>query len=642
MTRQYLFFIVLCLFAVGAPANAYVEPAVAAASSPSGQNDSQALPPIGHIQGAGDVSPYMDQIVSFRGVVTGIQQYRNVRGITYYTIFVQDPPGMEDGDPATPDGIAVFHGRARPPVAIGDMVLVTGQVIDFFGLTEIANDGLELVIESRNNPLPDPVPLNPPADNEAARAYYRSLEGMLVEVPGAAVVIGPTYTSCGLAVAREDSGLERLMRHRTSDPVGQAIHVLHHTNVDCAGFPIVSVGDRIEGLAGPLTYQFDLYRIVNQDTDRLVVQRQPLPPPPTPPTAGPGQISVASYNLENYFDTIHDTGLDSEPVPTEAELAVQRAKLAYGLGQVLGCPTLVGVQEVEKEILLIELAEEAAPYCGFTYQATHLESPDLRGIDVGLLSDPRRVEVVNAVLHQVCTPLPTGIRDRTIQCPAGQHPLSSRPPMQIDVLVDGRPLTLFVNHFKSKLGGEAETEPMRVAQAEVIIDQVWAMLNEDPDAAIVVMGDFNDYYDSPPLRAMAGPDAPLVNVMGWLPEERRYTFIYAGASQLIDGLLVSPALVNRVATVDILHVNADYPFTLKRDLSPDAMPFRSADHDLPIMIVDWNGAAAELPPAESGSSLSPWNEREILWVVILAGGLLAAGGLVFLWQRRRRDKAPLG
>jgi len=55
---------------------------------PAAPASADQLPPIGQIQGQGPVSPYVNQIVSFRGVVTGVQTYRNVRGVTYYTLFV--------------------------------------------------------------------------------------------------------------------------------------------------------------------------------------------------------------------------------------------------------------------------------------------------------------------------------------------------------------------------------------------------------------------------------------------------------------------------------------------------------------------------------------------------------------------------
>jgi len=500
-------------------------------------------------------------------------------------------------------------------------------VIEFFGLTEISDDGVEVVIEARNQALPEPVVLDPPPDWAAAQRYYEALEGMRVSVPGTAVVVGPTYTSCGLAVVRADSGIERIMRHRLEDPPGPVILVLHHTNVRCDGFPLAATGDRLAGLVGPLTYQFDEFRLVQQNDRPLEWQPAARPALSPPPTAAAGQISVASYNLENYFDTIHDTGLDSEPVRTAAEMAVQRVKLAYGLGPVLGCPTLVGVQEVEKSVLLEELADEAAAYCGFTYAVAHLESADARGIDVALLYDPRRAELLEMQLHQRCVRLETGIRDPQIRCPPGEWPLSSRPPLQVDLLVDGRPLTLFVNHFKSKLGGELATMPQRLAQAELLAGLALEMLAADPEAAVIVLGDFNDYFLSPPMLAMAGSNGPLINVLAEVPEQFRYSFIYNGASQLIDGLLFSPSVASRVAAVTILHVNADFPFSYKEDIIPAGMPFRSADHDLPLAILNWSGEGVAGPAALDAGGRS--------WLVWLIGGLVVVSLAAAVWRRRR-------
>jgi uncharacterized protein len=601
---------------------------VVVATGAASAADSAELLAIGVIQGSGDVSPLVDQVVTFRGVVTGFYESRNQEGVTYYTIFVQDPPGMEDGDPATSDGIAVFHGRRRPNVAPGDLVRVTGQVIEYYGLTEISDRGLEIVVEARNQPLPEAIELNPPAANEALAAYYEPLEGMRVSVPGAAYVVGPTYSSCGLAVTRQDSGVTRIVRQREEDPVGQAILVLHHSNVNCAGFPNVAVGDQVSGLAGPLLYHFDAYKLVHQETAALqVTAGPPLPIQPPPPVA-PGQFSVASFNVENLFDLIDDTGSVAEPKPTAAELAVQQTKLAYAISNVLQCPHLIGIQEVEKAALLLDLAERVAAGCGFTYTVTHLDSPDVRGIDVALLSHPERVQVVGAQLHQTCTPLETGIRDPSIQCAGGEWPLSSRPPLQVDTLVDGRPLTLFNNHFKSKRGGEEDSAPQRLGQAALIRQLVGELLERDEATAIIVMGDFNDYYDSPALRLMTG-DGLLTNVLGRIPEEERYSFIFGGAAQLIDGLLLSPSLTDRVAAVTIVHNSANYPASLATDLTPAGIAYRASDHDIPFLVLQWfgEGGANEGAPA-------PWPWWWSIAVALIAGLLLGAGGMVLFGRRR--------
>ena len=90
------------------------------------------LMPIGAIQGRGDTSPYLDQTVTFTGIVTGWYEDRNTAGFTFYTLFLQDVPEQVDGDPATSDAIPIFLAETRPGVALGDQLVVTGTVIEFW------------------------------------------------------------------------------------------------------------------------------------------------------------------------------------------------------------------------------------------------------------------------------------------------------------------------------------------------------------------------------------------------------------------------------------------------------------------------------------------------------------------------------
>ncbi|MBK8987313.1 MAG: lamin tail domain-containing protein [Chloroflexi bacterium] len=590
-----------------------LDPAVLAAQ--------QSLPSIGQIQGSGEFSPYINQIVTFRGVVTGAYADRNTKGTTYYTLFVQDAPGDEDGDPATSDGIALFLGRQRPSAQIGDLVRVTGQVTEFFGLTELADTNLEITIEASGHALPAPIALDPPAENDALAAYYEPLEGMRVMVAGAAQVTGPTFSGCGFAVSRPEHAA-RLVRQQTADGIGRIIPILHTTDVDCAGFPDVKTGDSVSGLVGPLIYHFDQFKLVHQTPDDLQVTAVPFPPLPTPPQPGPQQFNVATINLENHFDALDDTGDDAEPKPSPAEIGIKQAKLASAIGQTLGCPTLVGIQEVEKASLLDGLAQELAATCGFLYDVTHRESPDARGIDLALLSNPNRAQVQAAHLRQTCTDIKTGIADATAVCPTGQSPLFSRPPLQVDLLIDGQPLTVYVNHFKSKLGGEAETEPQRLAHAAHVHALAAAQLAADPAARLIVLGDFNDYELSPTLQTLTA-DGRLVNLLAQVPLPERYSYVYGGAAQLIDGLLVSPALVEMMTAVTIQHVNADFPDSLGHDLSPTGLSYKSTDHDLPLALFG---------PQTTEKTSSHWFW---LWAI---GGVGAVMLLAALVARRRQDR----
>jgi predicted extracellular nuclease len=402
-----------------------------------------------------------------------------------------------------------------------------------------------------------------------------------------AVVIGPTYAACGLAVTNPGSPT-RIIRHTTADPAGQILNILHSSDVDCGDFPAVQTGDSLVGLAGPLHYHFEQFKIVHQETGALAVQSSGLPSLPPPLVATEEQISLASLNLHDYFDTVDDTGDEAEPKPTAAELTVKQAKLIHGISLVIGCPTILGLQEVEKAALLQTLAEGLVQPCGFTYQVSHLESVDGRGIDVALMSDARRVTVLHTALHQLCTPLETDVFDPAVNCPAGQWPLFSRPPLAVEVMVEGRPLKLLVVHMKSKREGEAETAPRRLAQAAHIRSLVEGWLAEDESAAIVVLGDFNDFDRSPPLQMMTA-GGRLTNILtdgpAALPPDVQYTYIFGGAAQLIDGILVSPALVDRVTAAMILHSNADFPYTLAADTSSARLAYAFSDHDVPLILV---------------------------------------------------------
>lgn len=620
-----------------------------ACRTPINPAELESLPPIGNIQGALDVAARLNQTVTFRGIVTGIYEDRNASGTTFYTAFLQDVPGFEDGDPATSDGIALFLGRERPFFHMGDQLRVSGLVTEFFGLTELDDNDLDIAVELTGQPLPTPILIDPPADTAALATYFEPLEGMRVRVADPARVVGPTFSGCGFAIVTSSVNTPRIFRHALADPIGEVLPVLYQSDQFCDDFPDVKTGDLLTGLLGPLTYNFDQFKLVQQAGDELTVTAVPLPTPLTAPQLADNQFSVASFNMENYFDMVDDTGSDAEPKPLALELSLKQQKLTAALTQTLGCPTLVAVQEVEKAVLLEQLAQLAAASCGFTYNVTHLESADVRGIDVALLSDPTAVTVQSAELKQSCTQLETGILDAQFSCPAGQDALFSRPPLLVELLVAERPLTLIINHFKSKRGGEAATAPRRLLQANHVAALVAAKLAGDPEAAVVVLGDFNDYDQSPPLLALA-ENGNLENVLLRLPDETRYSFVFAGVSQLIDGIFVSPSLQDNVADVTIFHVNADFPDALGVDVSPSALPFKTTDHDLPLLILQLDDLPTP-PPAATVPAIitavpTPINIEPIdhpddavgsgLWW-LLAGLLLGVGGTaVFLIGRSKK------
>ena len=202
---------------------ATVEPA------PSNQTSSGA---ISAIQGDGDSAAKVNQIVQFQGVVTAVTADKNASGLTFYTAYVQDEG---DGNQQTSDAIPVFFGRRRPQIKPGDFIEVSGQVTEYFGLTEIDDDNLSIKQLNQQLPLPEPILLgrnNLPSE---------SLEGMRVALPEA-IVAGPTFETdagCGFSVIPIGSAELPLIRHSAQDDVSMVIPVLPNDDRDCDRLPAV-------------------------------------------------------------------------------------------------------------------------------------------------------------------------------------------------------------------------------------------------------------------------------------------------------------------------------------------------------------------------------------------------------------------
>ena len=59
----------------------------------------------------------------------------------------------------------------------------------------------------------------------------------------------------------------------------------------------------------------------------------------------------------------------------------------------------------------------------------------------------------------------------------------------------------------------------------------------------------------------------MVNLMKRLPEAERSTYVYQGNSQILDHIIVSPALADG-AEIEVIHVNSEFPASA-----------RASDHD---------------------------------------------------------------
>jgi len=601
---------------------------------------------IGSVQGQGNVSPFINQIVSVRGIVTGVLEDRNEQGAIFYSFFMQDLPGFNDNDPSTSDGFSVFTGTGVPEVALGDIVVVRGKITEFYGMTEMDDAGLLITIVSRGNTLPETIQIEPPPGEAASQVYLESFEGMVVGIPAAAV-LGPTHDGCGFEVVRQDTGVNHIHHRDASDLAGYIIGALHPSDVNCAAIPSVNSGDIVFNLEGPLTYHFDNFKIVYQDPSRINVHSADLTADWQIPHLAPNQISVVSFNLDDYFDNASQVQESGGGVYGD-ELSARSEKVIYAIEQLLRCPTVIGIQEVENEELLVDLASALEARCGFLYRVSHVESPDARGIDVAMMTDPHHTSDVEIALDQVCTEIQTDVIDPPMNCPYGTFPLFSRPPLYASFSVDGEPLVIIINHFKSKRGGEDETAVIRSYQAMHVANMVKTVYEKNGPVSTIVLGDFNDYAGSSVMEILT-TETGLIDALHGVPESQRYSYIFDGRRQLIDWIFVSPPLETRVARADIVHVNSDYSYKMRLDTSREGLPFRSSDHDIPMIVlktgISYSDDVRNVSPPKfedvTGSEIGPavdielseeW--REPYKELLRFGCEMVVAGLDFLSQWR--------
>ncbi|MDF2962133.1 MAG: hypothetical protein K0S39_3868, partial [Paenibacillus sp.] len=174
---------------------------------------------------------------------------------------------------------------------------------------------------------------------------------------------------------------------------------------------------------------------------------------------------------------------------------------------------------------------------------------------------------------------------------------SSRKPLAAEFLFKGERVVVINNHFNSKGGDQAPygavqplpgtlgSEVQRHQIATVVNGFVKNILQQKPDANVVLLGDFNDFQFSETLNILKGNE--LTNKVEDLPENERYSYVYQGNSQTLDHILVDKKLAPH-ATLDIVHINADF----------DEDHGRVSDHDPLLVQLD---LAAKNPTEPSGN-----------------------------------------
>lgn len=236
----------------------------------------------------------------------------------------------------------------------------------------------------------------------------------------------------------------------------------------------------------------------------------------------PTELTVMHWNTENLFDADDDpdnAGDDEFLAHTFKLWTPERyqRKLDH-LAEIL-IPLkadFITVSEVENRRVLDDLAARVTKGNGIAYpHIIHREGPDHRGIDVAIISR------YPAVSTNWLTPVAT-----------------QRDSLFADFEINGAPLTLCVNHWKSHFGTPHETLPVRMQQAQAVRAEVDRRMAKASDAAIVVLGDFNDDFQAATLilglKSIADREAALEN-----PAENYLYNLHRGLRRGRDGTYYS-------------------------------------------------------------------------------------------------------
>lgn len=269
---------------------------------------------------------------------------------------------------------------------------------------------------------------------------------------------------------------------------------------------------------------------------------------------------IGFYNLENLFDTINQPDVnDEEFTPNGSNLYTPQVyvdklgKLEEVLSQI-GTDmspdglSVFGVAEIENESVLIDLVNQPK-LRNRNYKIVHYNSPDLRGIDVGLIYNPKYFKV-------------TGSQSLNVPLMGDDgKPYATRDVLYVHGLYDGEPMHFFVNHWPSRRGGEEASAPSRKLAAGVAKAKIDSIMKADPNAKVVLMGDLNDDPVSPSVAKVLGAkgdkdkvkQSELYNPWVTYYKEGIGTLAYNDAWNLFDQIIVSEAYLPKSQNGFFLH-----------------------------------------------------------------------------------------
>ncbi len=292
-------------------------------------------------------------------------------------------------------------------------------------------------------------------------------------------------------------------------------------------------------------------------------------------------MRVATFNLES---------LDLPPkagIPIEARIAVLRPQLQRLEADILCLQEVNGQHlegQTERKLLALDMLLDRTPYAGFaravsSSTAAHgvADVHNLVTLSRWPITQVRSVhnDLVPALSYRMLTADPPSVAPSAIAF--------DRPYLACDIaLPGGQTITVINVHLRAPLAmpipgqksapfvwkstaawaeGYVLSAWKRAAQAlEARID-IDRLLDEDEGRMILVAGDFNAEDHETPLKILVGADEDTGNGLlapraltvldRGLPQDRRFSTLHHGRPQMLDHILVSPAVLGHFRGIEV-------------------------------------------------------------------------------------------
>ena len=261
---------------------------------------------------------------------------------------------------------------------------------------------------------------------------------------------------------------------------------------------------------------------------------------------------IGFYNLENLYDTVNNPIVDDEEFLPNSERHYNTriyldklTRLSTVIAQI-GTDinpdgfALLGVSEIENDTVLNDLIRQKE-LKNRNLKIVHYNSPDLRGIDVGLLYNPKYFKPLFSV--PLFVKLPGGSKESFL----------TRDILYVKGLMDGDTIHVMVGHWPSRSGGEERSIPARAAAAGVCKRIVDSLMAISKNTKILIMGDLNDDPTSPSLTKILGTKGKMSDIKEggiynpWVDFYKKGigTIAYQDSWGLFDQVVMSHAWLNK-------------------------------------------------------------------------------------------------